>query len=276
MQSGAHIHIERTVICSFAAHFCLSERDSSRAQALTPAPAMAPPSYGDLGKQARDLFSKNYRKKAFTLRVNLCQLKQVKHAKHASKTSRPNKTDQSTQTNDSHEADQADLPSSRTSTNVSLTFIDFGLIKLDVKTRTPAGVEFTVNGASNNDTGRVNASLETKYFFRDWGFTLKEKWNTDNTLATEVSLEDQLIKGSKLAFAANFAPQSGKKAGSIKSSLKADHFNASADVDLDYGGALFHGSAVLGYSLVLQHLSSIRLSLRPKLSLFMVLLLNLK
>jgi len=116
-----------------------------------------------------------------------------------------------------------------------------------VKTKTPAGVEFTVNGTSNNDTGRVNASLETKYFFRDWGFTLKEKWNTDNTLATELSLEDQLVKGSKVALSANFAPQSGKKAGTIKSSLKADHFNANADIDFDYGGALFHGSAVLGH-----------------------------
>jgi voltage-dependent anion channel protein 2 len=145
---------------------------------------MAPPIYADLGKQARDLFTKNYH---------------------------------------------------------------FGLIKLDVKTKTPAGVEFTVNGTSNNDTGRVNASLETKYLFKEWGFTLKEKWNTDNTLATELSLEDQLLKGSKLAFSANFAPQSGKKAGTIKSSLKADHFNASADIDFDYGGALFHGSAVLGH-----------------------------
>lgn len=147
---------------------------------------MSPPTFGDLGKQARDLFSKNYH---------------------------------------------------------------FGLIKLDVKTKTPAGVEFTVNGNSNNDTGRVNASLETKYYFREWGFTLKEKWNTDNTLATELSLEDQLLKGSKLAFSANFAPQSGKKAGTIKSGLKSDHFNASADVDLDYGGAIFHGAAVLGYDI---------------------------
>jgi hypothetical protein len=169
---------------------------------------MAPPTYADLGKQARDLFTKNYRKKN-AIHLKLKSRQQL----------------------------------------LSIIFIDFGLIKLDVKTKTPAGVEFTVNGTSNNDTGRVNASLETKYLFRDWGFTLKEKWNTDNTLATELSLEDQLLKGSKLAFSANFAPQSGKKAGTIKSSLKADHFNASADIDFDYGGALFHGSAVLGYRL---------------------------
>jgi len=145
---------------------------------------MAPPSYADLGKSARDLFAKNYH---------------------------------------------------------------FGLVKLDVKTKTPSGVEFTVNGASNQDTGRINASLETKYTFRDWGLTLKEKWNTDNTLATEVSVDDQVVKGSKLALNTTFAPQSGKKTGTLKSSLKLDHVNANADIDFDYAGPVFHGAAVLGY-----------------------------
>ncbi|CAG2113275.1 unnamed protein product [Medioppia subpectinata] len=187
---------------------------------------MAPPVYGDLGKQARDLFAKNYRKHSSVFRVRF----------------RPHRRSQdiTTASTDPYHSYTPFI------CNVCLTLIDFGLIKLDVKTKTPAGVEFTVNGTSNNDTGRVNASLETKYYFRDWGFTLKEKWNTDNTLATELSVEDQLIKGSKLAFSANFAPQSGKKAGTLKSSLKADHFNANADIDFDYGGALFHGSAVLG------------------------------
>jgi len=145
---------------------------------------MAPPCYTDLGKQARDLFNKNYH---------------------------------------------------------------FGLVKLDVKTKTPAGVEFVVNGSSNNDTGRVNAALETKYFFKDLGFTMKEKWNTDNTLSTEISFEDQLLKGSKLAMLATFAPQSGKKTGTIKSTMKADHFHANADVDLDYAGAILHSALVLGH-----------------------------
>jgi len=145
---------------------------------------MAPPNYADLGKQARDLFAKNYH---------------------------------------------------------------FGLVKLDVKTKTPSGVEFTVNGTSNSDTGRVTASLETKYAFKDWGVTLKEKWNTDNTLATEVSIEDQILQGSKLALNTTFAPQSGKKTATLKSAFKLDYLHANADVDFDYVGAIVHGSAVLGY-----------------------------
>jgi len=145
---------------------------------------MAPPCYADLGKQARDLFSKNYH---------------------------------------------------------------FGLVKLDVKTKTPSGVEFNVNGTSNNDTGRVNSALETKYLLKEHGVTLKEKWNTDNILASEVTVEDKLLNGLKLGASATFAPQSGKKTGTVKAAYKIDSLHLNTDVDLDYAGAIVHGAAVLGH-----------------------------
>jgi len=41
------------------------------------------------------------------------------------------------------------------------------------------------------------------------GLTFLEKWNTDNTLGTEITIEDQLVKGLKLSFDTHFAPQTG-------------------------------------------------------------------
>jgi len=41
------------------------------------------------------------------------------------------------------------------------------------------------------------------------GITFSEKWNTDNMLATEVTVEDQLLKGLKLSFDTQFVPQTG-------------------------------------------------------------------
>ena len=64
---------------------------------------MAPPKYGDLGKQANDVFSKGYH---------------------------------------------------------------FGLLKLEVKTKTDTGVEFTTGGSSNMESGKVAGNLETKYQVR--------------------------------------------------------------------------------------------------------------
>lgn len=52
--------------------------------------------------------------------------------------------------------------------------------------------EFATAGSSNTDTGKVHGSLETKYKWSDYGVTFTEKWNTDNTLGTEMAIEDQV------------------------------------------------------------------------------------
>jgi len=41
------------------------------------------------------------------------------------------------------------------------------------------------------------------------GITFTEKWNTDNVLATQVTVEDQLLNGLKLSFDTEFVPQTG-------------------------------------------------------------------
>ena len=97
---------------------------------------MAPPKYGDLGKQANDVFSKGY---------------------------------------------------------------NFGLIKLEVKTKTSTGVEFTTGGNSNMETGKVAGNLETKYQVKDLGMTLTEKWTTDNSLNTTVDVVDKVNTNKLLA-----------------------------------------------------------------------------
>ncbi|XP_023173363.1 voltage-dependent anion-selective channel [Drosophila hydei] len=145
---------------------------------------MAPPSYSDLGKQARDIFSKGY---------------------------------------------------------------NFGLWKLDLKTKTSSGIEFNTAGHSNQESGKVFGSLETKYKVKDYGLTLTEKWNTDNTLFTEVAVQDQLLEGLKLSLEGNFAPQSGNKNGKFKVAYGHENVKADSDVNIDLKGPLINASAVLGY-----------------------------
>ncbi|KAH0520182.1 Voltage-dependent anion-selective channel protein 1 [Microtus ochrogaster] len=68
----------------------------------------------------------------------------------------------------------------------------FGLIKLDLKTKSENGLEFTSSGSTNTETTKVNNSLETKYRWTEYGLTFTEKWNTDNNLGTKITVEDQL------------------------------------------------------------------------------------
>ncbi|XP_046551696.1 voltage-dependent anion-selective channel protein 2-like [Haliotis rubra] len=145
---------------------------------------MAPPGYSDLGKSARDLFSKGF---------------------------------------------------------------NYGFWKLEAKTKTESGVQFTTSGSSSSDTGKVSGSLETKYKWNEYGLTFTEKWDTDNVLKTEITIEDQIAQGLKLAFDTSFAPQTGKKSGKIKTGYKMDYLNLNCDVDFDFAGPAIHGAAVLGY-----------------------------
>ncbi|XP_016410907.1 voltage-dependent anion-selective channel protein 1 [Sinocyclocheilus rhinocerous] len=85
----------------------------------------------------------------------------------------------------------------------------FGLIKLDLKTRSENGLEFKSSGSANTETSKVAGTLETKYKWAEHGLTFTEKWNTDNTLGTEITLEDQLAKGLKLTFDSSFSPNTG-------------------------------------------------------------------
>jgi voltage-dependent anion channel protein 2 len=144
----------------------------------------APPSFADLGKAARDLFSKGF---------------------------------------------------------------NYGVYKVEAKTKTASGVEFTANGSSNHDTKNFVGSLETKYKWSDYGITFTEKWNTDNTLSSEVSVEDQLLKGLKLSFDTQFVPQTGKKSGKIKTEYKQEYIHTNLDVDFNFAGPTILGAAVIGY-----------------------------
>ncbi|KAL6475806.1 hypothetical protein MHYP_G00168460 [Metynnis hypsauchen] len=123
----------------------------------------------------------------------------------------------------------------------------FGLVKLDVKTKSANGVEFKTSGSSNIDTTKVNANLETKYKWDEYGLTFTEKWNTDNTLGTEITVEDQITKGLKLAFDTTFSPNTGKKSGKVKTAYKREFLNVGCDVDFDFAGPTIHAAAVLGY-----------------------------
>ncbi|CAD7677221.1 unnamed protein product [Nyctereutes procyonoides] len=93
------------------------------------------------------------------------------------------------------------------------TGFGFGLVKLDVKTKLCSGVEFSTSGSSNTDTGKVTGTLETRYKWCEYGLTFTEKWNTDNTLGTEIR----------------------------------ECINLGCNIDFDFAGPAIHGSAVFGY-----------------------------
>ena len=129
---------------------------------------MAPPSYSDIGKSARDVFGKGYH---------------------------------------------------------------FGLVKLEVKSKSASGLEFTAGGNTTTDGGKVSGSLETKMACKDHGLKLTEKWNTDNSVNATVDYE-KLMPGLKLTLDGSFQPNTGDKAGKLKTEYKHDRILFNADMGL--------------------------------------------
>jgi len=143
---------------------------------------MAPPTFGDLGKQSKDVFGKGYH---------------------------------------------------------------FGLLKLDVKTKTSSGVEFSSGGSSNTETGKVTGSLESKYKVKELGLTVTEKWTTDNTLNTTLDVQDKLVPGLKVSLDTKFTPATGAKGGKIACEYK--HDTASANCSMDLGLTALDMDCVVGH-----------------------------
>ncbi|XP_038222234.1 voltage-dependent anion-selective channel-like [Zerene cesonia] len=123
----------------------------------------------------------------------------------------------------------------------------FGVFKLDLKTKSEAGVEFSSGITSNQESGKVFGSLSSKYVVKDYGLTFTEKWNTDNTLATDITVQDKIAQGLKITLEGTFAPQTGSKTGKLKSSFANDTVALNSNVDLDLAGPIVDVAAVLKY-----------------------------
>ncbi|XP_043964355.1 voltage-dependent anion-selective channel protein 3 isoform X1 [Gambusia affinis] len=124
----------------------------------------------------------------------------------------------------------------------------YGVVKLDLKTKSQNGIEFISSGFSHTDTGKSGASLESKCKVKNLGLSFNQKWTSDNTLIMDVTMEDQLVTGLKLGLDTLFVPSTGKRSGKVKSGYKRNHMNLGCDLDFDRAGPTVHAAAVLACS----------------------------
>uniref|UniRef100_A0A8D0DLH1 Uncharacterized protein n=1 Tax=Salvator merianae TaxID=96440 RepID=A0A8D0DLH1_SALMN len=95
---------------------------------------------------------------------------------------------------------------------------------LDLKITSENGLELTSSGSAKTETSKI-------------------EYDTDNTLGTEVTLEDQLAHGLKPTFVSSFSLNTGKKSAKVKSAN-----NPGSDMDFDIAGpSSIHGAFVFGY-----------------------------
>jgi len=124
---------------------------------------------------------------------------------------------------------------------------NYGTVKLDIKTKTQNQIDFNLTGEHNHDIQKALGTLEAKYKASKYGLTFVEKWNTDNILKSEVTIEDQLLQGLKLGIDTSYSPASGKKAAVVKANYKHDKFFTTTDIDLDANGPVIHKAIVVSH-----------------------------
>jgi hypothetical protein len=124
---------------------------------------------------------------------------------------------------------------------------NYGTVKLDVKTTTENGINFNFTGEHNNDVQKSLGTLEAKYKCNKHGVTFVEKWTTDNILKSELTAEDNLVKGLKLTVDSSFSPSSNKKSAILKTAYKHEKFMMNTDIDLNMNGPVVHTAVTAGH-----------------------------
>jgi len=124
---------------------------------------------------------------------------------------------------------------------------NINFVKLDTTTRS-GDIEMKTSSQQNIGTGKMHGGIDVKYKIPNQGVSITEKWNTDNTLITEIIVENKLLKGSKLVMDTTYAPYVGKRTGKVKGEYKHENVAINMDVNIDHtGGPIFNAAVVGGY-----------------------------
>lgn len=128
---------------------------------------------------------------------------------------------------------------------------DFGLLKLDVMTKTPNEVVFSTSCVKNLEQDKLFGSFEAKYELSSTGIMLVEKFNTDRVLLAEISCRDKILTGLKLSLGEMMTPKTNDRKTLIKGELKRERL--AMNMDFEYGDKISQltASLVLAYKGIL-------------------------
>jgi len=107
---------------------------------------------------------------------------------------------------------------------------------LEVKLKTPDGVNFTAKGTSSHD-GPISSSVEAKKGIQN-GISITQSWNTANVLNTKVELVDSFTKDLKVEILNNFSPAAGNKGQKLNVHFKQPQFHSRAFLDYNPTGKI--------------------------------------
>jgi len=125
---------------------------------------------------------------------------------------------------------------------------NFGFYKLDATTRTSDGIEFKSGFSHNVTSNKAFGSLDVKYKIPKYGTTLTEKWNTDNSLVTEVAVDNYVVQGLKSVIDTSYSVPVGKRVMRLKNEYLHKNAAVNGELVLDSTSSpSLSGGVVLGH-----------------------------
>ncbi|EPS44907.1 hypothetical protein H072_1095 [Dactylellina haptotyla CBS 200.50] len=117
---------------------------------------------------------------------------------------------------------------------------------LEVKSKAPNGVAFTVKGKSDHKSGAINGQIEAKYTDKPTGLTLTQAWTTFNALDTKVELDNTIANGLKAEVLTQFLPAAKNTGAKLNLHFRQPNFHGRAFFDL-LKGPTFNGDLTVGH-----------------------------
>jgi len=110
--------------------------------------------------------------------------------------------------------------------------LNIGKTKLEIKTKTLSGIDFTSLLTRNDLNGAITGEIKGKFHHRDSGMTFTETYSSNNNLNIKVEATE-LFDGLKAEVDATFNPYDGSKDAKVGLGFKNAHINTTAKVGLD-------------------------------------------
>jgi len=111
-------------------------------------------------------------------------------------------------------------------------------IRLETRSTTSTGVNFSVHGFRDNKSGAISGEMRTRYHDKVHGVIFSEGWSSNNVLSSTIELLSTVSPGLKLEISSSYNPTNGNKNARIAADYKKRNIFSRCNIDLFKGPTL--------------------------------------
>jgi len=108
-------------------------------------------------------------------------------------------------------------------------------IRLETRSMTSTGVNFSVNGFRDAKTGAISGEMRTRYHDKVHGVVFSEGWSSNNVLSSTIEFFNTVSPGLRLEVNGSYNPTNGVKNARVAADYKKRNIFSRCNIDLFKG-----------------------------------------